>query len=122
MLSQNHLGDGWQSVARVMLWEIGLFVWVRDTLAHDVQAVQTGKEATGLMSICPNKGGCVVSMRIRSTTLVFIGTHLAAHMHQCAVRNSNVSNPHVPSCQLRSHRGTDRWRRFWRKSALVTRT
>ena len=118
-LVQDHLGDDWKIIDGVVLWQIGLVVFIRTGFLseHDlvrrplhqqphlhgshalcwipwVQAVSNNcalTEATGFMHVSPNKGGCAVAFQIGNTSLVFIGAHLAAHNHFLKRRNRDVS-------------------------------
>ena len=48
-------------------------------------------EATGLGRVGLNKGGVVFSLRVGSTHLAFVGSHLAAHQSECNRRNKDVA-------------------------------
>lgn len=46
-------------------------------------------EATGIGNVLGNKGGVVVSLLFRHTSLCFVSSHLAAHQEHTATRNAN---------------------------------
>lgn len=54
------------------------------------RSVWSGYEATGIGRVGLNKGGVAVSLRVGTTCLAFVGSHLAAHQSQCARRNHDV--------------------------------
>lgn len=73
-----------------MLKEIGLMVLTRALHAPAITQVSHAVEATGVMGVMANKGGAVISLRLYGASVAFAGSHLAAHMHGLATRNSNV--------------------------------
>lgn len=86
---KQYLGDQFTLVSSLLMWQIGIMVFARN--GTPIDEVETGSEATGLMGITPNKGGVAVKFRVYHTTrLVFIVSHLAAHMKHVSHRNLNA--------------------------------
>lgn len=86
-----HVGPGFVCVKSVLMWQIGLLVFVRAQHAPHVTAVESGSEATGLMGVTPNKGGCAVGLRLYGTPVCFVSAHLAAHMKHAVGRNISAA-------------------------------
>lgn len=77
----------------MLMWQIGLQVYVRTDLAPHVDQVRTGVEATGLFGVVMNKGGVAVGMRLYGhTTLCVIASHLAAHMKHASARDDDAAS------------------------------
>ena len=86
-----HIGDGFEVVASHMMLQIGLILFCRKG-ALTVTEVVIRSEGTGLLGFAPNKGGCVVSVLLNGVTrVVFVASHLAAHMKHAEVRDLNAA-------------------------------
>lgn len=85
-----HLGPGFVMVRALMMWQIGLAVYVRAELASGVREVTVSQEATGILGVGQNKGAVAIGVDYLGTRLLFLGSHLAAHMKHHAARNANV--------------------------------
>jgi len=91
-LAADTAGPEYAVVDCQMLGQIGVLVLCRKEHYDRVDEVQSGYEATGGPTrTFPNKGGCVVSMRIYGTRFVFVGSHLAAHLQYADVRDLDVA-------------------------------
>lgn len=88
---QRHVGAGFALAQSLLLWQTGVMVFVRRSLAPLISNIESGAEATGLLGVAPNKGGCAVALRVGGTSLCFISCHLAAHMKHAEHRNRNVA-------------------------------
>ena len=69
------------------LLALGLFAFVRRDCAEFVKDIKISMVKTGLGGMAGNKGGIGMSLTIHDTTMVFIGTHLAAGDKAVAERN-----------------------------------
>jgi hypothetical protein len=85
-----HLGPGFVMIRALMMWQIGLVVYVRAELASGVREVTVSQEATGILGVGQNKGAVAIGLDYLGTRLLFLGSHLAAHMKHHAARNANV--------------------------------
>lgn len=85
------LGDKYSLVGSHSLMQMRLVVFASNETIPKITHVETHTEATGVGSVVGNKGGVVVSVHVHATRLCFINSHLAAHQHKTAKRNSDVS-------------------------------
>jgi len=90
-----HLGEEFECVVGLLMFQLGLLVFVRRAAALKVDEVETRCEGTGLMGIAPNKGGCACRLRVTRASgegarLAFISSHLAAHMKHEAAREDHA--------------------------------
>jgi len=91
-LAADTAGDSYRVVHCQMMGQIGILLLVKARHFDRVDEVEFGYEATGGPTrTFPNKGGCVISMRIYGTRLVFVGTHLAAHLKYVDNRDLDVA-------------------------------
>lgn len=51
----HHVGPDFKLVQSLLMWQIGIEVFVRNELYPSVSAVESGSEATGLLGLTPNK-------------------------------------------------------------------
>eukprot|EP01006_Ploeotia_vitrea_P034919 TRINITY_DN65818_c10_g8_i2.p1 TRINITY_DN65818_c10_g8~~TRINITY_DN65818_c10_g8_i2.p1 ORF type:complete len:641 (-),score=352.78 TRINITY_DN65818_c10_g8_i2:101-2023(-) len=72
------------------LWEMRLLIAVRHEIEPLVKNIHGHHEATGIAHVLGNKGGLVVSMLVRDTSLCFVNSHLAAHQGESKRRNHDV--------------------------------
>ena len=54
----HHVGPDFTLVQSLLMWQIGIEVFVRNELYPFVSAVESGSEATGLLGLTPNKVRC----------------------------------------------------------------
>lgn len=94
---EDALANKWVVAERLMLGansgfvvEIGLMLLVRRRLVPHINSVCKDSEATGILGVVANKGGVGIGATVYGTPLVFVGSHLAAHMHFLDARNQNV--------------------------------
>jgi hypothetical protein len=95
-----HLGEEFECVVGLLMFQLGLLVFVRRAAALRVDEVETRCEGTGLMGIAPNKGGCAARLRVtregaaagggEGARLAFVSAHLAAHMKHAAAREDHA--------------------------------
>lgn len=81
------LGKEWRTVQQAHLMELRLAVFARIHLA--VTNVEKAWSATGIGKVVGNKGGLVIGLDVRCTSLCFVCTHLAAHMPKTQRRNED---------------------------------
>eukprot|EP00051_Salpingoeca_urceolata_P001310 m.39953 g.39953 ORF g.39953 m.39953 type:complete len:1013 (+) comp11326_c0_seq1:218-3256(+) len=86
---RRHIGDDYQQVALVSLWQIRIAVFAKSSVFHEISHVQTSSVATGIANALGNKGAVGVSMFIGGTSLCFINCHLAANAEKWKRRNAN---------------------------------
>ena len=100
------------------LWDISVSVFLRDDLysfkEELISELQTAKEATGLLHVAGNKGGVAIGFEIFGTRVLFVGSHLAAHLGKIDRRNEDmfeiIQGVHrkgfyaVPSCNTEPKR------------------
>jgi hypothetical protein len=89
-MCSHRLGSGWFIVARVVLWEMRLNVYVRARLLSCVHSVATASAATGVAGVLGNKGGLVVKLNLGHTSLAFVSCHLAAHPSAAHLASRNA--------------------------------
>lgn len=80
---------GYTIVARKGLWSIRVSVLARDEIADQIADIQVSREATGVASVGGNKGGVAIGLRFCGTRMMFVGSHLAAHLEKVQARNSD---------------------------------
>ena len=94
-LLQDHLGPDFALIGHENLMEMRIAVFVRVGEDRALEAelrrtVETARSATGLLfGTVGNKGGLVVTLKLRGTSLVFVSCHLAAHLKEYKTRNAN---------------------------------
>lgn len=69
-----------------------LCIYVRDTLASEINDLRWTTTPVGVMGVMGNKGGVVIRFNIHSTSICFICTHLAASRNNVEARNSDFHN------------------------------
>ena len=62
---------------------------VREDVADEVQNVIVSREATGVGGVGGNKGGIALGCTAYETRLLFVSSHLAAHLEEVEKRNSD---------------------------------
>ena len=98
--SKQRVGDHWMStidkalpdyvvVAHKGMWSIRVTVLCRRALLPRVGDVAVSREATGLGGVGGNKGGVAISLTAFGTKMLFVGSHLAAHLEHVEMRNSD---------------------------------
>mmetsp|Transcript_14644 Transcript_14644/g.55362 ORF Transcript_14644/g.55362 Transcript_14644/m.55362 type:complete len:816 (-) Transcript_14644:342-2789(-) len=72
--------------------QMRLYIFARPAVVEMTREVETHSENTGIGGVLANKGGQMVKLRIRGTTLCFVSSHLAAHEGPvyAKARNANV--------------------------------
>jgi hypothetical protein len=87
------LGPSYTLITAKLMFQIGLMVFAKPSVAATISELEVTTEATGLLGITPNKGGVVVKFSVGegpgAPTLAFVGAHLAAHMKHVEHRNLN---------------------------------
>jgi hypothetical protein len=98
-----HLGADFECPAGLLMFQLGLLVFVRRSASLRVDEIETRCEGTGLLGIAPNKGACVCRLRVtregagagagagEGARLVFLSAHLAAHMKHADARNAQAA-------------------------------
>ena len=76
-------------LASKQLVGVMMCVFVRQQLLPHISNVETGMAGVGIMNKMGNKGGCAVRFNLYDTSVVFIGSHLAAHMDNVRRRNQD---------------------------------
>lgn len=71
------------------MWTMRICVLVRKSIKEHVKDVVVSSEATGVGSVGGNKGGVAVGLTAFGTRLLFVGSHLAAHLEEVDKRNSD---------------------------------
>eukprot|EP00903_Cladosiphon_okamuranus_P016392 g15117.t1 len=82
-------GDTFVLVAKEHLVGTWLAVFVRKSVLQEVSDVRTGTVSAGMMGVMGNKGGVGIRFRLRSSSLCFVTSHLAAHRENVKARNEN---------------------------------
>ena len=93
-LLQAHVGGDFALVGSESLMEMRIAVFAKTMgdaqLEKTLRAtVKTSRSATGLLGVVGNKGGLVVTLTVRGTSIVFVSCHLAAHLKEYKARNSD---------------------------------
>ena len=93
-LLQAHVGGDFALVGSESLMEMRVAVFAKtmgdEVLEQKLRAtVKTSRSATGLLGVVGNKGGLVVTLKMRGTSMVFVSCHLAAHLKEYKSRNSD---------------------------------
>eukprot|EP00462_Mataza_sp_D1_P005778 CAMPEP_0175124688 /NCGR_PEP_ID=MMETSP0087-20121206/2915_1 /TAXON_ID=136419 /ORGANISM="Unknown Unknown, Strain D1" /LENGTH=1223 /DNA_ID=CAMNT_0016406473 /DNA_START=13 /DNA_END=3684 /DNA_ORIENTATION=- len=97
-LYEKAYGEGYSKVCSVTISyfkgktkiETKLAIFALDSLHPYISHVQPAYKATGKGGVIANKGGVMISFRVRDLHLAFVSSHLAAHQHKIEARNSNV--------------------------------
>lgn len=78
----------------VRLVGIMLVIYVKRSRKKDINlaSIHHCTVGTGLMNTIGNKGGVAISMKIRESTVCFIGAHFAAHTGNVERRNADYTN------------------------------
>ncbi|KAJ8315690.1 hypothetical protein KUTeg_007840 [Tegillarca granosa] len=87
--SSLHPKAKYKKVKLIRLVGVMLIVYVKEEHAAHVKFIDTDSVPTGILGIMGNKGGVGVRMTIRSTSLLFINSHLAAHQEEYERRNQD---------------------------------
>lgn len=75
-------GGAFSLVKHYARGEMRLFVFARSPLLAFVTDVECAAENTGIGRVLANKGGILIKLVVKRTSLAFISTHLAAHEGQ----------------------------------------
>ncbi|MES1912027.1 MAG: hypothetical protein MHM6MM_004370 [Cercozoa sp. M6MM] len=84
-----HVGPGHDLLAHESMWQIAVYVFVRKSLAIDVNSLEARQVACGIGNTIGNKGAVAVSFNIQGTSFVFVCLHLAARAERLLVRRDN---------------------------------
>jgi len=78
----------------VRLVGIMLVIYVKRSRKKDIDlaSIHHCTVGTGLMNTIGNKGGVAISMKIRESSVCFIGAHFAAHVGNVERRNADYTN------------------------------
>lgn len=87
---KNQLGEEWEFVHAVRRKQMRIRMYARREIFGELKDLEFGAENTGIAHVVANKGGQVIKIRIRDTTLCFVNSHLAAHEGKMAKRNENI--------------------------------
>jgi len=71
---------------------LSLCVYVRRALFPEVAEVSAETVGVGIMGVGGNKGAVGIRFNLYNSSLCFINSHLAAHQHNSAGRNSDYQN------------------------------
>ena len=88
---EGHGEPEYRPVAQKQLVGVYVTVWVRSSLLPHLKDVRVATVATGFnigVGVLGNKGACGVWMRLYSTPLVFICSHLSAGSKPCLLYTS----------------------------------
>ncbi|KAK9838926.1 hypothetical protein WJX74_006037 [Apatococcus lobatus] len=85
------LGGHFVRLASESLMAISLLIYVRRSLANECSEVSTSNIATGIGNMLGNKGAVAAALIVRSTRLLFICAHFAAHEKQIQQRNAEAA-------------------------------
>ncbi|BFZ59372.1 hypothetical protein YB2330_000380 [Saitoella coloradoensis] len=85
------IGDSssYTKIAQRQLVGIMLFVFAHASIVPVLSGVETGSVACGIMGMIGNKGAVGIKLRVWDTSLVFIGSHLAAQTNMVDRRNAD---------------------------------
>lgn len=86
---QAHLGDEYVPVDSMELMEMRLIVFCKKSLKPHINDIEAANEATGLLHIVGNKGGCIVRFSCKGTSFAFVSCHLAAHEGEKYIKARN---------------------------------
>jgi endonuclease/exonuclease/phosphatase family metal-dependent hydrolase len=86
-----HVGQDYVVVEKKVLLQMRLYVFASKRCARLITQVDQSREATGVASVVGNKGGVVVSLNVRDTSICFVNSHLAAHQNKKQKRNDDVA-------------------------------
>eukprot|EP00301_Raphidiophrys_heterophryoidea_P022219 c642_g1_i1.p1 GENE.c642_g1_i1~~c642_g1_i1.p1 ORF type:complete len:733 (-),score=143.05 c642_g1_i1:70-2268(-) len=92
-LINNHMkSHNFLLLASESLMQMRTYVYIHTNspLCALVDNIEVATEATGLLHIYGNKGGSVVRINIKDTSLAFFNCHLAAHQDYASQRRANV--------------------------------
>uniref|UniRef100_A0A7S1UE04 C2 domain-containing protein n=1 Tax=Phaeomonas parva TaxID=124430 RepID=A0A7S1UE04_9STRA len=72
--------------------QMRLYLFAKPAVVEMAREIETHSENTGLAHLAANKGGQLIKLRIRGTTLCFVSSHLRAHegTNHAKGRNDNV--------------------------------
>nr|KAJ3418703.1 inositol polyphosphate 5-phosphatase [Polyrhizophydium stewartii] len=81
------LGDAYRLVRGEGLGGVHLAVFVRADVAAHVHAADSGRVATGIGNVLTNKGSAAICVMFDTKSLLFVGSHFAAHQSKVEARN-----------------------------------
>ena len=76
-------------VTKKGMWTMRIAVFAKNEIKDHVKDIIVSREATGVGSVGGNKGGVAVGLTCYDTRLLFVGSHLAAHLEHVEQRNSD---------------------------------
>ena len=88
---QNLLGNEFVRVCGLSLMGIRLLILVHRTKWFKISNVQKSTEACGIANLVGNKGAVGIAFHYNETRLIFVNSHLAAHMEKWEDRNQNYA-------------------------------
>ncbi|KAI8923031.1 Endonuclease/exonuclease/phosphatase [Entophlyctis helioformis] len=84
---QDYIGDKYALLRCESLAGIHLMVFVRKDIARNVTMVASSRISTGIGNVLGNKGSVAIGLLFNATSVLFVGSHFAAHQDKVASRN-----------------------------------
>ncbi|ETO19709.1 hypothetical protein RFI_17520 [Reticulomyxa filosa] len=87
-----HLGESYVSLANCNMWQIRLFIFVKQIHESKVSGITMHHQPTGVGGVGKNKGGVAVSFDFEGVSMCFVSSHLAAHFSKVQNRNNDYKH------------------------------